>query len=315
MNKNSKIFIAGSRGLVGGAIAKALLKNGYTNQIERTHTQLDLREQDAVRAFFAAEKPEYVFLAAGKVGGIHANATYPAQFIYDNIMMISNIIDAAYHNNCKKLLFLGSSCIYPKFALQPIREESLLTGALEPTNDCYALSKISGIRMGQAYREQYGFDVISAMPTNLYGPGDNFHPKNSHVLPALIRRFHEAKLQNIPSVTIWGTGSPLREFFHVDDLADACVFLMNTYSEQIHINVGCGQEISILELAHMVARAVGYKGQILTDPSKPDGTPRKLMDSSRLFALGWTPQIKLEDGLKSTYAWYCKQLRDGGVRE
>lgn len=314
MNKNSKIFIAGSRGLVGGAIAKALLK-GYTNQIERTHTQLDLREQDAVRAFFAAEKPEYVFLAAGKVGGIHANATYPAQFIYDNIMMISNIIDAAYHNNCKKLLFLGSSCIYPKFALQPIREESLLTGALEPTNDCYALSKISGIRMGQAYREQYGFDVISAMPTNLYGPGDNFHPKNSHVLPALIRRFHEAKLQNIPSVTIWGTGSPLREFLHVDDLADACVFLMNTYSEQIHINVGCGQEISILELAHMVARAVGYKGQILTDPSKPDGTPRKLMDSSRLFALGWTPQIKLEDGLKSTYAWYCKQLRDGGVRE
>lgn len=265
--------------------------------------------------FFAAEKPEYVFLAAGKVGGIHANATYPAQFIYDNIMMISNIIDAAYHNNCKKLLFLGSSCIYPKFALQPIREESLLTGALEPTNDCYALSKISGIRMGQAYREQYGFDVISAMPTNLYGPGDNFHPKNSHVLPALIRRFHEAKLQNIPSVTIWGTGSPLREFLHVDDLADACVFLMNTYSEQIHINVGCGQEISILELAHMVARAVGYKGQILTDPSKPDGTPRKLMDSSRLFALGWTPQIKLEDGLKSTYAWYCKQLRDGGVRE
>lgn len=315
MDKKSKIFIAGSRGLVGGAIARCLLKNGYMNQVERTHAQLDLREQDAVRTFFAAEKPEYVFLAAGKVGGIHANATYPAQFIYDNIMMISNIIDAAYHNNCKKLLFLGSSCIYPKLAPQPMREECLLTSALEPTNDCYALSKISGIRMGQAYREQYGFDVISAMPTNLYGPGDNFHPKNSHVLPALIRRFHEAKVQNISSVTIWGTGSPLREFLHVDDLADACVFLMNTYSERSHINVGCGQELSILELAQMVARAVGYTGQILTDPSKPDGTPRKLMDSSRLFDLGWTPHIRLEDGLKSTYAWYCEQLRHGEIRE
>lgn len=315
MESAAKIYVAGHRGLVGGAICRALRAAGFTNVIGRTHSELDLCDQAAVRAFFAAEKPEYVFLAAARVGGIHANATYPAQFIYENELLQCNIMDAAYKNSCKKLLFLGSSCIYPKFAPQPMPEECLLTGALEPTNDCYALAKISGIRMAQAYRQQYGFDAISAMPTNLYGPGDNFHPENSHVLPALIRRFHHARLEGAPSVTIWGTGKVLREFLHVDDMADACVFLMQNYSDFLHVNVGCQEELTIMELARMVARIVGYEGDILTDPGKPDGTPRKLMDSSRLFAMGWRPRIGLEEGLKQTYAWYCEQLAVGNIRE
>lgn len=315
MESAAKIYVAGHRGLVGGAICRALRAAGFTNIIGRTHSELDLCDQAAVRAFFAAEKPKYVFLAAARVGGIHANATYPAQFIYENELLQCNIMDAAYKNSCKKLLFLGSSCIYPKFAPQPMPEECLLTGALEPTNDCYALAKISGIRMAQAYRQQYGFDAISAMPTNLYGPGDNFHPENSHVLPALIRRFHHARLEGAPSVTIWGTGKVLREFLHVDDMADACVFLMQNYSDFLHVNVGCQEELTIMELARMVARIVGYEGDILTDPGKPDGTPRKLMDSSRLFAMGWRPRIGLEEGLKQTYAWYCEQLAVGNIRE
>lgn len=315
MESAAKIYVAGHRGLVGGAICRALRAAGFTNIIGRTHSELDLCDQAAVRAFFAAEKPEYIFLAAARVGGIHANATYPAQFIYENELLQCNIMDAAYKNSCKKLLFLGSSCIYPKFAPQPMPEECLLTGALEPTNDCYALAKISGIRMAQAYRQQYGFDAISAMPTNLYGPGDNFHPENSHVLPALIRRFHHARLEGAPSVTIWGTGKVLREFLHVDDMADACVFLMQNYSDVLHVNVGCQEELTIMELARMVARIVGYEGDILTDPGKPDGTPRKLMDSSRLFAMGWRPRIGLEEGLKQTYAWYCEQLAVGNIRE
>ncbi|MCR5562331.1 MAG: GDP-L-fucose synthase [Desulfovibrio sp.] len=311
---SAKIYVAGHNGLVGGAICRALRRAGFDNILTRSHAELDLCDQAAVRAFFAAERPEYVFLAAAKVGGIHANATYPAQFIYENELLQCNVIDAAYRNGCRKFLFLGSSCIYPRLAPQPMPEECLLTGPLEPTNDCYALAKISGIRMAQAYRQQYGFDAISAMPTNLYGPGDNFHPENSHVLPALLRRFHQAKLDRAPSVTIWGTGTPLREFLHVDDMADACVFLMQHYSDMSHVNVGCQEELTIMQLAHMVAKTVGYTGEILTDPSKPDGTPRKLMDSSRLFSMGWRPRISLEDGLASTYAWYCEQLASGSIR-
>lgn len=314
MDISAKIYVAGHKGLVGGAICRALQAAGYTNIISRSHSELDLCDQRAVRTFFAAEKPEYVFLAAAKVGGIHANATYPAQFIYENELLQCNIIDAAYNNGCKKLLFLGSSCIYPKFAPQPMPEEALLTGALEPTNDCYALAKISGIRMVQAYRQQYGFDGISAMPTNLYGIGDNFHPVNSHVLPALMRKFHEAKQNNASSVTIWGTGNALREFLHVDDMADACLFLMKNYSDMIHINVGCQQELSILDLAKMIADVVGFTGDIIPDTSKPDGTPRKLMDSTRLFNMGWRPKIALKDGIKNTYAWYCEQLKTNCVR-
>jgi GDP-L-fucose synthase len=314
MDKSAKIYVAGHKGLVGGAICRALQAAGYMHIISRSHSELDLCDQRAVRTFFAAEKPEYVFLAAAKVGGIHANATYPAQFIYENELLQCNIIDAAYNNGCKKLLFLGSSCIYPKFAPQPMPEEALLTGSLEPTNDCYALAKISGIRMVQAYRQQYGFDGISAMPTNLYGIGDNFHPANSHVLPALMRKFHEAKQNNASSVTIWGTGNALREFLHVDDMADACLFLMKNYSDMIHINVGCQQELSIRDLAKMIADAVGFTGDIIPDTSKPDGTPRKLMDSTRLFNMGWRPKIALEDGIKSTYAWYCEQLKTHCVR-
>lgn len=314
MDISAKIYVAGHKGLVGGAICRVLQAAGYTNIISRSHSELDLCDQRAVRTFFAAEKPEYVFLAAAKVGGIHANATYPAQFIYENELLQCNIIDAAYNNGCKKLLFLGSSCIYPKFAPQPMPEEALLTGALEPTNDCYALAKISGIRMVQAYRQQYGFDGISAMPTNLYGIGDNFHPVNSHVLPALMRKFHEAKQNNASSVTIWGTGNALREFLHVDDMADACLFLMKNYSDMIHINVGCQQELSILDLAKMIADVVGFTGDIIPDTSKPDGTPRKLMDSTRLFNMGWRPKIALKDGIKNTYAWYCEQLKTNCVR-
>ena len=309
MLPNSKIYIAGHRGLVGSALVRSLNAKGYTNLITQTHTQLELRNQTAVEAFFAETKPDYVFLAAAKVGGIHANSTYPADFLSDNLSIQTNIIQSAHRHHTQKLLFLGSSCIYPKLAPQPLKEEYLLTGALEPTNEWYAIAKIAGIKMVQAFRQQYGFNGISVMPTNLYGPEDNFHPQNSHVLPALLRRFHEAKLANAPSVTIWGTGSPLREFLHVDDLAEACLFLMNSYESSEIVNIGTGVELSIHDLATTIARVTGYHGRILFDPSKPDGTPRKLMDVSRLSSLGWTAKIPLEKGLESTYAWFASTAR------
>lgn len=304
MYNDSKIYVAGHRGLVGSAICSQLAAQGFTNILTRTSSELDLRNQAAVDAFFVQEQPEYVFLAAAKVGGIHANATYPADFIRDNLLIQTNVIDAAYRNGTKKFLFLGSSCIYPKFAPQPMKENCLLTGELEPTNEWYAIAKIAGIKMCQAYRKQYGFDAISAMPTNLYGEGDNFHPVNSHVLPALIRRFHEAKQNGDATVTIWGTGTPLREFLHVEDMANACLFLMQKYSDHDHVNVGSGEEISILELAKLVANAVGFTGTIEIDPSKPDGTLRKLMDSKKLFTMGWKPQVELAEGIGRTYNWY-----------
>lgn len=306
MDKSCRIYVAGHRGLVGSGVCRSLARAGYGNVVTRTHAELDLCDQQAVRAFFAAEKPDVVVLAAAKVGGIHANATYPAEFIYQNLQLQTNVIDTAWRSGVKKLLFLGSSCIYPRLCPQPIKEEYLLTSELEPTNDAYALAKIAGIKMCQAYRQQYGFDAISAMPTNLYGPGDNYHPENSHVVPALIRRLHEAKVANAPEVTIWGTGTPLREFLHVDDMADACVFLLEHYSESLHINVGSQKECTILQLAQRIARTVGYAGRIVTDPSKPDGTPRKLMDSSRLFALGWQPRVGLDEGLAGAYQDFLK---------
>ena len=307
LQKDGKFFVAGHRGLVGSAICRALRRAGYERLCLRSHAELDLLEQEAVRDFFAAERPDYVVLAAARVGGIHANAAYPAQFIYENLQIQNNVIHCAWQHKVKKLLFLGSSCIYPKLCPQPIREEHLLTGPLEPTNEPYALAKISGIRMCQAYRAQYGFDAISAMPTNLYGTGDNYHPENSHVIPALIRRFHEAKVTGQKAVRIWGTGTPLREFLHADDMAEACVFLMERYSEAEHINVGSGQELSIMDVARLTARVVGFDGEILTDPTRPDGTPRTLMDSGRLFALGWRPRITLEDGLRAAYADFLSQ--------
>jgi GDP-L-fucose synthase len=302
MHKDARIYIPGHRGLVGGAITRRLQAEGATHLILRTHAELDLIDQRAVDAFFAQEKPEYVFLAAAKVGGIHANNVYPAEFLRDNLAIQTNVIHSAWQHGVRKFCFLGSSCIYPKLAPQPLREEALLTGPLEPTNEWYAIAKIAGIKMCQAYRRQYGFDAISLMPTNLYGPGDNFDPQNSHVLPALIRKFHEAKLRGDGEVVIWGTGTPRREFLHADDLADAAVFLMRRYSEEQFINVGSGQDLSIRELAEMVAEAVGYDGTITTDPSKPDGTPRKLMDVSRLHALGWRHRIELREGIARTYA-------------
>ena len=307
LQKDGKFFVAGHRGLVGSAICRALRRAGYERLCLHSHAELDLLEQEAVRDFFAAERPDYVVLAAARVGGIHANAAYPAQFIYENLQIQNNVIHCAWQHKVKKLLFLGSSCIYPKLCPQPIREEYLLTGPLEPTNEPYALAKISGIRMCQAYRAQYGFDAISAMPTNLYGTGDNYHPENSHVIPALIRRFHEARITGQKAVRIWGTGTPLREFLHADDMAEACVFLMEHYSEAGHINVGSGQELSIMDVARLTARVVGFDGEILTDPARPDGTPRKLMDSGRLFALGWRPRITLEDGLRAAYADFLSQ--------
>lgn len=306
MEKNAKVYVAGHRGLVGSALVRHLQAQGYDTLVLRTSSELDLREQTATRDFFAAEKPEYVFLAAAKVGGIHANDSYPAEFIADNLMMESNVIDAAWRNGVKKLLFLGSSCIYPKLCPQPIKEEYLLTGELEPTNEWYAIAKIAGIKLCQAYRKQYGFNAISAMPTNLYGPGDNFHLENSHVLPALIRRFHEAKEAGASEVTIWGTGTPRREFLYVEDLAEALLFLMQNYDQAEHINVGCGSDLSILELARLVAEVVGFAGKIKPDPSKPDGTPQKLTDVSRLTALGWRARTGLAEGLAATYAWYAK---------
>lgn len=304
---DARIYVTGHRGLVGSAIVRRLSMQGYTNLLVASRRDLDLRDQHAVNQFFASNRPEYVFLAAGKVGGILANAAHPAEFLYDNLMIEANVIDAAWRNGTRKLEFLGSSCIYPKFAPQPIREETLLTGPLEPTNEAYAVAKIAGLKLTQAYRAQYGFSAISLMPTNLYGPGDNFDAETSHVLPALIRRFHEAKLAGAGEITLWGTGTPRREFLHVDDLAAAACFAMENYDAAEPVNVGTGEDVTIAELAAIVARTVGYHGAIRFDPSKPDGTPRKLLEVSRLAALGWRARIQLEDGIASTYAWYVEK--------
>lgn len=304
MDRQSRIFVAGHRGLVGSAIVRRLQAEGCGNLVLRTHAELDLCDGAAVRAFFETERPEYVFLAAARVGGILANNTYPADFIRDNLAIQTNVIDSAWRTGTRKLAFLGSSCIYPKLAPQPLKEGYLLTGLLEPTNEWYAIAKIAGIKMCQAYRRQYGFDAISLMPTNLYGPGDNFDLKASHVLPALIRKFHEARLRGDSTVEIWGSGTPLREFLYVDDLADACVFLMRHYSEEMFLNVGTGEDLSIADLADLVRTVVGYEGALVYDRSKPDGTPRKLMDVSRLTALGWTAATSLREGIERTYRWY-----------
>jgi GDP-L-fucose synthase len=301
MQKDSKIYVAGHRGLVGSAIVRKLQKEGYENLLLRTSTEVDLRNQEAVKEFFEAEKPEYVFMAAAKVGGINANNIYPADFIYDNLCIQNNVIHQSYKNAVKKLLFLGSSCIYPKNAEQPIKEEYLLSGYLEPTNDAYAIAKIAGIKMCQSYHKQYGCNFISAMPTNLYGPGDNYDLKNSHVLPALLRKFHEAKLNSEPAVTVWGTGKPRREFLHADDLADACLFLMNHYNSPEIINIGVGKDIAIGEMAQMIKNITGYEGEIVFDTSMPDGTFRKLLDVSKLNSLGWKANIGFEEGVERTY--------------
>jgi GDP-L-fucose synthase len=301
MDKNSKIYVAGHNGMVGSAIVRKLEKEGHHNLVLRSSKQLDLRNQQGVAEFFEVEKPAYVFLAAAKVGGIVANDTYRAQFLYDNLMIQSNIIHHSYLNGVVKLMFLGSSCIYPKMAPQPLKEEYLLTGQLEPTNEPYAIAKIAGIKMCDAYREQYGCNFISVMPTNLYGPNDNYDLKNSHVLPALLRKIHEAKENGEARVSVWGTGTPRREFLHVDDLADACYFLMEKYNEGGLINIGVGQDLSISELATLIKNIVGFQGEIFYDPSKPDGTPRKLMDVSKLSSVGWKASIQLEDGIRSVY--------------
>jgi GDP-L-fucose synthase len=314
MKSNSKIYVAGHRGLVGSAIVRKLKKEGFHNLLLRTSAELDLRDQNAVKGFFEKEKPEYVFLAAAKVGGINANNIYPADFIYDNLCIQNNVIHQSFKNRVTKLLFLGSSCIYPKNAPQPIKEESLLTGKLEPTNDAYAIAKIAGIKMCQAYDKQYGCNFISAMPTNLYGPGDNYDLKNSHVLPALLRKFHEAKSNDEPTVTIWGTGKPRREFLHADDLADACLFLMKNYNDPEIINIGTGKDISIKEMAEMIKGITGYEGEMMFDTSMPDGTFQKLLDVSRLHELGWTAEIDFEEGVRKT----CEErfgLEEGVVRK
>lgn len=308
MEKNSKIYVAGHRGMVGSAICRALRQQGYNNIIVRTHQELDLTDQRAVDAFFADEKPEYVFLAAAKVGGIAANAEAPADFMYLNMMLEMNVINAAWRNGCRKLEFLGSSCIYPRMAPQPMKESCLLTSALEQTNEAYALAKISGLKYCEYLNRQYATDYISVMPTNLYGPNDNYHPTRSHVLPALIRRFHEAKEEGAEEVVCWGDGSPLREFLYVDDLADLCVFLMNNYSGNETVNAGTGKEITIGALAQMVAETVGYKGRISWDTSKPNGTPRKLLDVSKAAALGWQPRMSLREGIKAAYADFLRHI-------
>ncbi len=305
MELNSKIYIAGHRGMVGSAIQRRLEAAGYTNFVVRTSSALDLRNQQAVADFFAAEKPDYVFLAAAKVGGIQANNIYRGEFLYDNLMIQNNVIHQSYLNGVKKLLFLGSSCIYPKLAPQPVKEDYLLTGELEPTNEPYAIAKIAGIKLCDAYRSQYGCNYISVMPTNLYGPNDNYDLNTSHVLPAMIRKFHEAKLGGAPSVTIWGTGTPRREFLHADDLADACYFLMENYQEAGFVNIGTGEDLPIKELALLIKKVTGYEGAIEHDLSKPDGTPRKLMDVSKLHAMGWKHKIDLEQGLRKVYAEYA----------
>lgn len=306
MDKASKIFVSGHRGLVGGAVMRVLQAEGYTNLLLKTHGELDLCDQAGVNSFFDQERPEYVFLAAARVGGIHANNTYRADFIYDNLIVECNVIHACQVYGVKKLLFLGSSCIYPKHAAQPIHEKELLSGPLEETNEPYAVAKIAGIKLCESYNRQYGTDFISVMPTNLYGPGDNYHPQNSHVLPALIRRFHEAKWQGASSVTIWGTGTPRREFLYVDDLAQALIFLMNRYRGNDIINIGTGSDVSIRELAETIASAVGYSGTITFDTTKPDGTPRKLLDVGRINALGWKARTSLEQGIKKAYAWFIE---------
>lgn len=304
MNKDAKIYIAGHRGLVGSAIHRKLMKDGYTNLVVRTSKELDLRDKGQVDSFFKEEKPEFVFVAAAKVGGIVANNEFPADFIRDNLMIQTNVIDASYRNQVEKLLFLGSTCIYPKLAPQPLKEEYLLTGPLEPTNDAYALAKIAGIKMCQSYNKQYGTNYISAMPTNLYGENDNFDLQSSHVMPALIRKFHEAKLSNQSSVEVWGTGTPKREFLYSDDLADACVYLMNHYNEDEIINIGVGEDVSIKELAETVQRVVGFEGELKFDTTKPDGTPRKLVDTTKINQLGWKAKVELEDGIRKAYDWF-----------
>ncbi len=304
LNRESIIYVAGHRGLVGGAVVRNLTSRGFTKVLGRTRQELDLTEQSAVRQFFDRERPQAVVLAAARVGGIHANNTRPAEFIRDNLLMQDHVIDAAYRAGVEKFVFLGSSCIYPKLAPQPIHEDSLLTGPLEPTNEWYAIAKIAGLKMCQAYRRQYGFNAISLMPTNLYGPGDNFDLQNSHVLPALIRRFHEARLRGDTRFSVWGTGTPRREFLHVEDLADAVVHLLLTYDEEPIVNVGWGEDLTIRELAETVASVVGFEGELVFDASKPDGTPRKLLDTARLSSLGWKPKIRLREGIEQTYAWF-----------
>lgn len=308
MKKTSKIYIAGHRGMVGSAIVRKLQQEGYTNIITRTSQELDLRNQYAVEEFFKTEQPEYVFLAAAKVGGILANNTYRAEFIYDNLMIQTNVIHFAYKYNAQKLLFLGSSCIYPKHAPQPMKEEYLLSGYLEPTNEPYAIAKITGIKMCEAYRSQYNCNFISVMPSNLYGPKDNYDLHNSHVLPALIRKFHEAKINQLPEVIVWGTGKPRRELMHVDDLADACLFLMQNYNGSQFVNIGTGKDITIAELAMLVKKIVGYEGKIVFDTTKPDGTPRKLLDSTYLHSLGWQHKIELEEGIRMTYQDFLENV-------
>ena len=308
MNKQSKIYIAGHRGLVGSALVRKFQELGYDNLILKTRSELNLLNQQEVADFFAVEKPEYVFLAAAKVGGIGANSTYPADFVYENMMIQTNIIHAAYKNNTKKLLFLGSSCIYPKMAEQPIKEESLLTGELEPTNDAYAIAKIAGIKMCQAYNKQYCTNYISVMPTNLYGPNDNFDLEKSHVFPALIRKFHEAKINKEAEVVVWGTGTPIREFLYVDDLAEACIYLMNNYNDDKIVNIGTGVGVTIRELAESIAKVVGYEGKLVFATSKPDGTPIKINDVSYLNSLGWQAKTDLLSGIEKTYHWYKSKL-------
>jgi GDP-L-fucose synthase len=308
LDSNSRIFVAGHRGLVGSALVRCLKSKGYTALLLRERAALDLTQQHAVEAFFAATRPEYVFLAAAKVGGILANSSRPAEFLFENLAIQTNVIQAAYRHGVKKLLFLGSSCIYPRDAPQPLKEHYLLSGPLEPTNEWYAIAKIAGLKMCQAYRRQYRFDAIALMPTNLYGPADNFSPEQSHVLPALIRRFHDAVEHGAREVEIWGTGRPQREFLHIDDLAEACLFLMHRYAEEAPINVGWGVDISIGELARLIAQIVGFDGQLRFNPDKPDGTPRKVLDTSKLTALGWQPRIRLAEGIRDTYQWYRRSL-------
>ncbi|MGD1931419.1 MAG: GDP-L-fucose synthase family protein [Leptolyngbyaceae cyanobacterium] len=308
MDSQAKVFVAGHNGLVGGAVVRALQQQGYANLVVRSSRELDLRQQQAVEDFFATEKPAYVFLAAAKVGGIQANNVYRGEFLYDNLMIESNIIHSAYRHQVQKLLFLGSSCIYPKLCAQPMREDYLLTGALEPTNEPYAIAKIAGLKLCENYCRQYGVNFISAMPTNLYGVNDNFDLNNSHVLPALMRKFHEAKINQASTVTVWGTGEPLREFLYVDDLADALIYLMKTYDDVDFVNVGTGQEISIKELALTIQAVVGFEGELVFDTSKPNGTPRKLLDVSRLNSLGWQAQTDLKTGIEKTYAWYLENV-------
>ncbi|HFF9301614.1 TPA: GDP-L-fucose synthase family protein [Clostridium perfringens] len=309
MNKNSKIYVAGHRGLVGSAIVRNLEEKGFNNIICRTHKELDLTNQNEVRRFFKEERPEYVFLAAAKVGGIHANNTYPADFIYENLMIQNNVIKAAHDFEVKKLLFLGSTCIYPKMAPQPIKEDYLLTGSLEETNEAYAVAKIAGLEMCKFFKRQYGDNFISCMPTNLYGPNDNFDLKNSHVLPALIRKFHEAKVNNSKVVEVWGTGKPLREFLYVDDMADACVFLMENYDGEQHVNIGTGVEVSIRELAETVKEVVGFEGELVFNTDMPDGTPRKLTTVDKLNGLGWKHKVDLENGIKMAYEWFLENYK------